>query len=138
MPITPKPSSLVRAGGMTLAAVLPARLPRRTPAQATVLAGTGAAARWLDPLGLSPVTISVDDDAPQWQRVLAEGIVPNGSWAAEGVLVLRGLRRIPGPRWLVALGAGAAVYTADHLLNEKLMPLIEQAQQQADEQEHAV
>lgn len=132
MDVSPKPSSLVRAGGLVLAAVLPGRMPRRTAAQAAVLAGTGAVARQIDPLGLSPITIGVADHAPTWQRVLAEGVVPNGSWAVEGVLVLRGLRRLPGPRWLVVIGAGAVVYTGDHVLNAKLTPLVERAKQMAD------
>lgn len=128
---TPKASSLIRAGGMVVATLLPRDKRKHAVARAMVLAGTDAEARRLDPLGLSPISIDVGADAPSWQRWAAE-LLPSASWAVEGLLFIRVLRRVPAPLLFRALGIGAIVYIADQLLHAKLAPVMDRARQEAE------
>jgi hypothetical protein len=137
MTIPIRVSSLVRALGPTVAAVLPPSTPARTVLRAAALGITDVAARRIDPRGISVVMVTPDDGKTYTAaQHFGSQAVTTGSWV--GVCLLKGLvtDRLPIPRPVTALATGVAVYVLDTVsaeMHDGLIRKAEEAKRKAQE-----
>lgn len=120
--------TLVRAGGLALAGLLPSWRSR-----AVVLAGSYAAGWALGPHGIQLVTVSGLETDNALVRDGAPVATSTASWTAAQLVVLAGLRALPLPRVLTVPSYAAALAVAE----DRLMAGLERARTAAMERAEA-
>jgi hypothetical protein len=108
--MTVSTSSLLRAGGATVAVLLPGRIRLRTR---VAIAGAGYAAG-SNRAGLQLLSVSLDDDRfPAWVNRAASPVTGTASWLLAQAALLPAVRRLPVPRPVAAIAYGGLVLAAD-------------------------
>lgn len=136
MPVPVSASSLLRAVGVLVAMLLPWRRKSRIGARVTILASTDAAARAVDPRGITMVSVTPDEGETFGPvKGVLVGLLPTATWSVASLLVVSGVERLPGPRLVKAVALGAGIYALDSVaarFTDQLLAKAEQLTADAD------
>lgn len=122
-------SSAVRALGAAGAVAHPSGLRSRRLVQAGLLGTTDALAHWIDPKGITVLSITPDEgETFSAAKQLTFDALSSVGWAGLGLFTVLGAERLPISRTARALSLGGAVYFIDRAsaqLNDKLLAMAE-------------
>jgi hypothetical protein len=108
-------SSLLRAGGVAAAVLLPDRTGRA--ARGAVTGGSYALSSVVDPDGIQVLSVDLDDERfPAWVNQAFPQATAVASWVLVTQVLVPAVRLLPVPRALAAVALGGAVYAADAAL----------------------
>lgn len=118
MTMTIRPSSVVRAVGPALAALMP-RSRAGLTGQVVALAVTDAAARQIDPHGIGLVTITPDKGKSFTPaQEIASRALPTAIWVVLWLFLERAVAKLPVPRLLRAPLVGGTLYVLDGVMSD--------------------